>query len=303
MSEELTQAQKLQLKREQRRAKILAAGESRLNKIVSTYSGSTEDMQVENAEPHGDEASDANEGDVPADLDSSKLETKLENAAENSKQVESDQPVEKEIITPKQTEFGNMIAKDMELPALEDPFEYVEQTPIVSAVMDTLGWIHAVLFSLFSTIAFATWIVYHKHETFALGTEKDVWYLQMCRQLDYMANHPVHYDIGASSHVRISDYIMPAWGMFFTFEVVLFSIRLFQMKRTNTQKFTIPEIMKPAMIQFGFNPSFYEGLISSVWDYIDMYNTFCNDMYVVVFLMGTAVTIATVAQTGFQLCS
>ncbi|KAJ3315615.1 hypothetical protein HDV04_002029 [Boothiomyces sp. JEL0838] len=298
MSEELTQAQKLQLKREQRRAKILASGESRLNKIMSTYSGSNEN--IHGTEPHESVEQEVNEEtDVGTDTPTTESSDKVK-----AEQVAISEPtVQKEPVITKPADFSNMVEKDVELPPLQDPFDYVEQSPVVSAVMDTLGWIHAVLFSLFSTIAFATWIIYHKHESFSLGPEKDVWYLQMCRQLDYMANHPVHYDIGASSHIRISDYIMPAWGLFFTFEVVLFSIRFLQMKRTNTQKFTIPEIMKPAMIQFGFNPSFYEGLISSVWDYIDMYNTFCNDMYVVVFLMGTAVTIATVAQSGFQLCS
>ncbi|KAJ3272261.1 hypothetical protein HDV01_005800 [Terramyces sp. JEL0728] len=294
MSEELTEAQKLQLKREQRRAKILAGGESRLNKIVSSYSGSTEEIHNEKAEsePHQATADDSTEKEEKPDHQSNEKKDSAVEKETKNEPVRESEPV-----------FSNMVARDIDLPAFGDPFESVEPVTIASAVIDTLAWIHAALFSLLSTTAFATWIIYHKNEAFSKSPEKDVWYLQMCRQLDFMASHPVHYDIGASSHIKISDYIMPAWGMFFTFEVVMFSIRLFQLKKTNTQKFTIPEIMKPAMIQFGFNPAFYEGLISSVWDYIDMYNTFCNDMYVVVFLMGTAVTIATVAQTGFQLCS
>jgi hypothetical protein len=70
---------------------------------------------------------------------------------------------------------------------------------------------------------------------------------------------------------------------------------------TEKQKFEFPEIVKPAMTQFGFNPSFYENLIGSLWGYYEMYNTFMADMYVVIVLMGCAVVLAGVADY-FQLC-
>jgi hypothetical protein len=87
--------------------------------------------------------------------------------------------------------------------------------------------------------------------------------------------------------------------MFFTFEIVLMSARFFASKET--QRFQFPEMVKPAMITFGFNPTFYENLISNLWGYYEMYNTFMADMYIVIVLMGLAVAVASIANY-FELC-
>ena len=114
---------------------------------------------------------------------------------------------------------------------------------------------------------------------FDLGSlEQDVWHKKICRQLEWMIRNPVHKELGASSTISILGSTMPGffssltlnyssfivWQFFLTLEAVLLTARFASLQMTKSTPFSIPEAVKPFMIQFGMNPGFYETLIGTL---------------------------------------
>jgi hypothetical protein len=210
-------------KRQERKERILKQGANRLNKIVNSYSGDGNgDGSVEGivseavSEPASViEKEDSLEEPVP-------VENPTETLEEPEKITETTPLIER--INP------SFVDNDLQLPSLNDPFQDPQpQQPTQKS--DLLGWIHAILFTCFTAYFFMVWVRQHSHDLFAMDqVDQNVWYKKSCRQLVHMASHPVHNDLGASSVFHVWGYVMPAWSMFFTFEVVLLSFRFFALQ-------------------------------------------------------------------------
>jgi hypothetical protein len=127
---------------------------------------------------------------------------------------------------PRHTEFRP------ELTSLVDPFDFVFPAPEPAKVVksnqkDYLSIIHAVVFNLASIYIFGCWLVYHSHDFFSDGApEKDLWYKKMCRQLNHMA-YSREDDFGKSSVFFFAGKAWEWWVLYITYEMVLFSIRMF----------------------------------------------------------------------------
>ena len=120
-----------------------------------------------------------------------------------------------------------------------------------------------------------------------------------------MAHHPAHYDLGESSVIQLPymNTTIPAWQFFLTLEFLLLSGRFIAIQMSKEKApFSIPAVMKPAMIHFGLNPSFYETLLGSIYGYYEMYDTLMRDLYLVIVIMGLSVCISAVAQHVLQIC-
>jgi hypothetical protein len=60
-------------------------------------------------------------------------------------------------------------------------------------------------------------------------------------------------------------------------------------------------MIKAFMRQFGFNPEFYEKIISSAYGYYDMYDTLMRDMYLVIAIIGSIICFSVIAHS-LDLC-
>ena len=166
---------------------------------------------------------------------------------------------------------------------------------------DRLSWLHSIVFTTSCLAAYCYWILFLPHENFKASGDStgDIYLKQICRQLNSMIYEPVEYEFHS---FRIWGMNMPVWNVFFTLEAVLLSARFLTMQVTRKNPpFRIPDIFRPAMVQFGMDPSFYEKLIASVYGYYEMYDTFMRDLYLIISLIGLSAFTAAIA-TNLGLC-
>ncbi|KAI8906767.1 hypothetical protein EDD86DRAFT_248355 [Gorgonomyces haynaldii] len=270
-------------RRELRRQKILERGESRLSQITATYSQSAEvhtPTDNHTLEEKLVEAADAQSTPTVA-TPSTVKETVKEAVKETSKEQETpeDIPVAKAPVERFLPE---------KLPSLEFLDESEPQIVSQKEPLDFLGWIHSVIFTLIATIAILYWV----YSTGGLHHEKLTpfsvdWYSQVCRNMDSMTHEQIGHRMGPPIKINFAGSTMPVWGMFFTLEMGLLSVRWFFTREKH--QIRLPDLVKSQLPSFGINPSWIESVISSVYVYYDMYNFMMNDLYLVLFVMGSII--------------
>ena len=92
-----------------------------------------------------------------------------------------------------------------------------------------------------------------------------------------------------------SQHLYLAWQFFLSLELGLLSARFYAIQQSKeTAPFVIPDAVKPFMVQYGFDPVFYEKLISGAYGYYDMYDTLMRDMYLLLGLFGIAISVSVI---------
>jgi hypothetical protein len=240
--EELSNAEKLKLQREQRRERILAKGEQRLNKIVKSYSGESVKVPVQSNDKidlETDRMSLNNQQQKPKSKENDAVKNQTKGPESNKEITQSNKeisgiPVEK--LNSKEEKISSNEAISFKSDMLPEysrvdsdlalPFE---QVPVSNPQVELqspnyISWFHSILFSSITIIAFIHWLMFHSHPYFKSDDPSTI--KQMCRQLVYLKDWPAHSDFGASSKVIIMGYTMTAWKVFMTIEIGLLTVRL-----------------------------------------------------------------------------
>jgi hypothetical protein len=61
-------------------------------------------------------------------------------------------------------------------------------------------------------------------------------------------------------------------------------------------------MIRPFMIQYGYNPTFYESWLGTLYAYYDLYDAFMRDVYLVIALSGLLVFFSVICNQYFNIC-
>lgn len=210
-------ASDLKARRDARKAKILKAGEDRLGKITQLYSNPSETNPPLFTLPD-DLGEPAKEG--------KKFENNCSSQTVSTEQVKQPQPTFKSVSFDSEISASfssNTFSFFASGTSQAGENQKIEEFSIVS-------WIHATIFTCIATFFLISWI--HSMGSLNHSSEKDTelltkyeYFNQVCNNLVWMSYNPILHNMGPPVQLVWGNQAMPIWGVFFTLELSLLTIR------------------------------------------------------------------------------